>query len=106
MTAPENGRAGFRLAIHDELDSTNLEARRRAEAGEPPGLAIQARRQTAGRARRGRSWVSQGGNLYLTLLLRPPVPLRQVATLSVLTALAAAEAAERRVLASNGPMMS
>lgn len=94
MTAPENGRAGFRLAIHDELDSTNLEARRRAEAGEPSGLAIQAGRQTAGRARRGRSWVSQGGNLYLTLLLRPPVPLRQVATLSFLTALAAAEAAD------------
>jgi BirA family transcriptional regulator, biotin operon repressor / biotin---[acetyl-CoA-carboxylase] ligase len=94
MSALEEGQAGFRLALHDELDSTNLEARRQAGAGEASGLAIQARRQTAGRGRRGRAWVSDSGNLYLTLLLRPAVSLQQAATLSFVTALAAADAVE------------
>ena len=39
--------------------------------GEPDGLAVLARRQTAGRGSRGRSWVSPAGNLYLSVLLRP-----------------------------------
>jgi BirA family biotin operon repressor/biotin-[acetyl-CoA-carboxylase] ligase len=38
----------------DEVDSTNAEARRRAEAGQAGPLWIAARRQTAGRGRRGR----------------------------------------------------
>ncbi|PKQ03975.1 MAG: hypothetical protein CVT73_14405, partial [Alphaproteobacteria bacterium HGW-Alphaproteobacteria-12] len=41
-----------------EIDSTNEEARRLAEAGEVGPLWIVAARQTAGRGRRGRSWAS------------------------------------------------
>src|SRR5256885_11838855 len=61
-------RAGVRLEAHDTLGSTNREALGRA--GGP--LWITARRQTAGRGRRGRTWVSQPGNLYATLLLASP----------------------------------
>jgi BirA family biotin operon repressor/biotin-[acetyl-CoA-carboxylase] ligase len=52
----------------DEIDSTNAEARRRAEAGETGPLWIAARRQTAGRGRRGRAWETGAGNLAATLL--------------------------------------
>ncbi len=60
---------GYALARYGEIDSTNLEAVRRAKTGEIGPLWIWAERQTAGRARLGRSWVSQPGNLYATLLL-------------------------------------
>jgi BirA family biotin operon repressor/biotin-[acetyl-CoA-carboxylase] ligase len=66
--------AGVALRRHASLDSTNEEARRLAGSGERGPLWILALEQSAGRGRRGRAWVSQGGNLFATLLLgaRPP----------------------------------
>lgn len=58
------------VLILQETDSTNLEARRRAEAGEFGPLWIGAKRQTAGRARRGRVWDMDTGNLAQTLLIK------------------------------------
>ena len=84
----------FRKVVLDETDSTNSEARRRAEAGAPEGLAVVARRQTAGRGRRGRHWHSPEGNLYVSLLLRPERPLAEAALLSFVTVVALGEAAE------------
>jgi BirA family biotin operon repressor/biotin-[acetyl-CoA-carboxylase] ligase len=75
----------------DETDSTNAEASRRAEAGERGPLWITARRQTAGRGRRGRAWSSESGNLAATLLMttnRPPV---QAAQITFVAALAVAD---------------
>src|SRR5262249_38944242 len=48
------------------IDSTMLEARRRAERGELAPVWLLARRQTAGRGRRGRVWSSIDGNLMAT----------------------------------------
>jgi BirA family biotin operon repressor/biotin-[acetyl-CoA-carboxylase] ligase len=62
---------GYGLIEFGELDSTNEEARRRAQAGEPGPLWILAARQTSGRGRRGRAWHSEAGNLFATLLIRP-----------------------------------
>jgi BirA family transcriptional regulator, biotin operon repressor / biotin---[acetyl-CoA-carboxylase] ligase len=74
------------------LDSTSDEARRLAAAGEEGPLWITAERQTAGRGRRGRSWVSEPGNLFATLLLGCAAPLQQCAQLSFAAALAAGDA--------------
>ncbi|MEM8647960.1 MAG: biotin--[acetyl-CoA-carboxylase] ligase, partial [Pseudomonadota bacterium] len=60
---------GYDVACFDQIDSTNLEAGRRAAAGEGGPLWIWAAHQTAGRGRLGRSWVSEPGNLYTSLLL-------------------------------------
>ena len=67
----------FRLECHEALESTSTTLKQRAEAGEAEGLAILALRQSAGRGRQGRGWDSPAGNLYLSLLLRPAVPLRE-----------------------------
>ena len=83
---------GVALARLDEVDSTNAEARRRAEAGEGGPLWITAARQSAGRGRRGRSWETGAGNLATTLLLTPKVPPAEAAQLSFAAALAVAEA--------------
>ena len=58
--------------VHDEIDSTNLEARRQVDAGVKGPLWIAARRQTLGRGRRGRAWSSEPGNLAATLVT--PIP--------------------------------
>ena len=71
--------AGVGREIVDELDSTNAEALRRAAAGAFGPVWILARRQTAGRGRRGRSWAMPEGNFAATLLARPaeaPLALR------------------------------
>jgi BirA family biotin operon repressor/biotin-[acetyl-CoA-carboxylase] ligase len=85
--------AGYRRTDHQELDSTNEEARRLAEAGEAGPLWITAARQTAGRGRRGRAWDTGAGNLATTLLLRPDAPQAVTGQLSFAAALAAAEMA-------------
>lgn len=54
--------------IHfDETGSTNDDAVRLALAGRRLPFWVTAARQTAGRGRRGRSWVSEPGNLYASL---------------------------------------
>lgn len=80
--------AGYAVAVFDEIDSTNEEARRRAVVGERGPLWIAARRQTAGRGRRGREWVSPEGNLMTTLLIAPGVAAPEAARLSFVAALA------------------
>lgn len=73
----------------DEVDSTNAEARRRAEAGENGPLWITALRQTAGRGRRGRAWeTGAGGNLAATLLTLTDKPPAEAAQVSFIAALA------------------
>lgn len=88
------------MAVHppieafDELDSTNAEARRRAEAGAGGPVWITAAVQTAGRGRRGREWQTKSGNLAATLLLTTRKPAGEAAQLSFVAALAAADLAE------------
>jgi BirA family biotin operon repressor/biotin-[acetyl-CoA-carboxylase] ligase len=82
------------IEAYDELESTNAEARRRAEAGETGPVWITAARQTAGRGRRGRSWTSGEGNLAATLLMTTAQPPAKAAQVSFLAALAVAELAE------------
>lgn len=80
--------SGYAVASFEEIDSTNEEARRRAAAGERGPIWIVARRQTAGRGRRGRAWESADGNLMATLLIAPGVPAPEAAGLSFVAALA------------------
>lgn len=74
MNAAPSFPGGYRLIRLDEIDSTNSEACRRAEAGDPGPVWITADRQTAGRGRRGRAWEQGSGNLAATLLLTQPPP--------------------------------
>lgn len=82
------------IEVYDELDSTNAEARRRAEAGEAGPVWIAAKAQAAGRGRRGRSWSTEEGNLAATLLMTTEVPATEAAQVSFLAALAAADLAD------------
>ena len=81
------------VEIYDELDSTNAEARRRADAGQGGPVWISAGRQTAGRGRRGRAWSTETGNLAATLLTTTDVSAAVAAQLSFVAALAACDLA-------------
>ena len=64
--------AGCRVICLDTVDSTNRYARQLAREGAAHGTLVMAREQTAGRGRRGRSWISPAGDgLFMSLILRP-----------------------------------
>jgi len=75
----------------EELPSTMDRAAELARAGAPEGLLVVAERQTAGRGRLERTWVSPSGGLWFSLLLHPTLPLSQIGLLGLAFALAAAE---------------
>lgn len=84
---------GRRLLYFTSTSSTMDVARAEAEAGAPEGTVVLAEEQTKGRGRFGRAWVSPAGkNLYLTLIIRPP--LERLRSLSIVSPLAVALAVE------------
>lgn len=79
---------GVRHYALDTAGSTNAEALVRARAGERGPFWITAKSQSAGRGRRGNSWISPPGNLYATLLLSEPSAPQDAPQLSFVAALA------------------
>lgn len=98
---------GYRKLELDEVDSTNAQARRMAERGETGPVWIIARKQTAGRGRRGRSWQTGPGNLATTLLFRPAARQGDYGQLSFAAALSvydlAIDIAPHAVIATKWP---
>ncbi len=85
--------AGRRVVYLTSTHSTQDVARAESEAGCPAGTVVIAEEQTGGRGRFGRTWVSPAAkNLYLTLVLRPP--LDRLRSLSIVSPLAVALAIE------------
>ncbi len=81
----------WRLRHFPVLESTQDLCRQLAEAGEPGHLAVLADWQTRGRGTQGRGWASPFGNLFLSVLLRPPVPARAAPQWGLLAAVALAD---------------
>jgi BirA family biotin operon repressor/biotin-[acetyl-CoA-carboxylase] ligase len=88
--------AGHNVVWLGQATSTNAVARNLAAAGElAPGGVVIADSQSAGRGRRGRSWVTvPGRSLAASILLRSP-PLARPSRLAVIAAVAACRALDR-----------
>jgi BirA family biotin operon repressor/biotin-[acetyl-CoA-carboxylase] ligase len=84
--------AFYHLVALDQVASTNDEALTLAAEGAGEGTLITARRQTAGRGRRGRTWQSDEGNLFLSLILKPRGGLRSAGAIGFAGALAITDA--------------
>ncbi|MDD4802871.1 MAG: biotin--[acetyl-CoA-carboxylase] ligase [Syntrophomonas sp.] len=77
---------------YQQIDSTNNQARHLAAQGYPEGTLVIAEMQTEGRGRRGRTWYSPSGQgIYLSVILRPALPLKDISRVSLVTAVAVAE---------------
>jgi len=75
-----------------EIDSTNNRAKALAAEGVPEGTVVVADMQTAGRGRRGRQWFSPSNQgIYVSVVLRPSLPLREISRISLVAAVAVAE---------------
>ncbi|MCR4885929.1 MAG: biotin--[acetyl-CoA-carboxylase] ligase [Clostridiales bacterium] len=89
LRLPETG-----VQILDTVDSTNLRLKEAARAGRvSPPFLLAAERQTAGRGRLGRRFVSPAGGLYMSLLL-PWRPGENPGALTLLSAVAVCRAIE------------
>ena len=84
------------VIILEETDSTNNVAKSLACRGLKEGTVIIAKRQTQGRGRMGRSFLSSSENgLYMTLFLKPHIPPAECVSITVMCACAVAEAIEK-----------
>lgn len=79
------------IETHDSVKSTQEILKGMAGLEEPEGKVIHAYEQKGGTGRHGRPWISEKGNLYTSILLRPDCPAQKVTQLSLLTALAVAD---------------
>ncbi|HTD48219.1 MAG TPA: biotin--[acetyl-CoA-carboxylase] ligase [bacterium] len=83
---------GRYIRWHESLPSTNDVALRLADVGVPEGTVIVAEEQTAGRGRRGRAWASPRGGIWLSVILRPGIPVERVPLIALSAAAATAQA--------------
>ncbi len=74
-----------RIALGD-VGSTNSFALECARAGDAGNLWVTAKRQIQGRGRRGRTWISEEGNLYASFLVIDPAPKSKIGTLPLVAA--------------------
>jgi BirA family biotin operon repressor/biotin-[acetyl-CoA-carboxylase] ligase len=83
---------GRKIHLFGELDSTNSEAYRMALEGAEEGEVIIADCQLRGKGRLGRPWHSPPGvNLYISIILRPPIPPRSASLITIMAAVATAK---------------
>lgn len=81
--------AGGRTVYFDATDSTNVQAKRLAEAHAPHGTLVVSDRQDGGKGRRGRSWASPSGvGIWMSLILRPEIAPSSASMLTLAAALA------------------
>ena len=84
------------LHFFPETTSTMDEARRLARRGSPPFSVAVAEIQTKGRGRLTRTWCSQAGGLYFTIILRPHLPPEACFKLNFLASICLARLLRRR----------
>ena len=94
LLAPAVAQA-VQITVVDRLPGTNAALRTQATNGAPEGLVLIAQAQSAGRGRRGHSFFSPPGGLYLSILLRPAFSTRQSPQI---TALAPIHTSSSRVM--------
>lgn len=86
---------GLRFDVRETVSSTNTLLREQAEAGAPHGTVLLSAAQTAGRGRRDRAFFSpDGSGLYLSILLRPCLPVTEALLLTTCAAASVALAVE------------
>lgn len=74
--------------VFAEIDSTNAESLRRIKRGEREGFVIASSAQSAGRGRRGRTWLSSANaGLYMSVAIPFPAAITNLQALSLVTAL-------------------
>ena len=89
---------GHEVEVYDIIDSTNDRAKLLASEGAPSGTVVVSDTQRRGRGQKGRSFYSQSGSgLYMSIVLRPEIPMEESMKITAYAAVATAEAIESLV---------
>ena len=84
---------GSNIILVNEVGSTNDLAKSHVEQDAIEGMVFLAESQTKGKGRSGRTWHSPpGAGIYLSVLLKPDIPLIQLSPLTLMTGVAVARA--------------
>jgi len=83
---------GKKIYYFTEVDSTNKFAKKLAKQGVEEGAIVIAETQTSGRGRLGRRWESPKGGIWLSILLKPKLRLKETVKINLLAAVAVAKA--------------
>ncbi|WLR43716.1 biotin--[acetyl-CoA-carboxylase] ligase [Bacillus carboniphilus] len=87
---------GKHIVLKEKVTSTQKVARELVHSGAEEGTVVIADRQTDGRGRLSRAWDSpKGAGLWMSLILRPQIPIQQMPQLTLLTAVAIVQACEQ-----------
>lgn len=87
---------GKQLMHFDQVASTINKVTLMAETADE-GLVVVAEKQTNGRGRFGRRWVSPAGGIWASILLRPNVAPTEATRLNIIASLAIAEAISEKL---------
>ncbi len=79
----------------DTVDSTNKIAKQLADNSAAEGVTVVAVKQTAGKGRLGRTFLSKRGGVYFSVVLRPQKSVDNTIFITVAAAVAAARAIEK-----------
>ncbi len=94
--ALEGRRIGVPLVYRESTGSTNDDAMELGRRGAEEGTTVLADQQSHGRGRLGRRWESPPGrNLYLSVVLRPPIRAADAPQLGIVAGVAVVEAIRR-----------
>lgn len=86
---------GKNIHHHESLQSTQILAKELAINGSEEGTLVICDEQTAGRGRMARKWHSpKGSGIWMSLIIRPDIPLVKAPQLTLLTAVAVVQAIE------------
>ena len=90
------GGSGWQVTVLDQVDSTNTLLKKMAREGAPAGTVVVADRQTGGRGRLGRTFLSPGGvGVYYSALIRPDCAPTELMHLTCAVAVAMCDAVEK-----------
>lgn len=92
------GGIGGNLVYETSVASTQIVAHQLAQDGAPDGTVVLAEEQTSGRGRLSRKWQSAyGKGVWMSVILRPQIPVHLAPQFTLVAAVAAAKAIEEAI---------
>ncbi len=92
----QSNKLGQDIRYKEEVISTQQHAHQWAREGAPEGALFVAEQQTEGKGRLGRPWHSPPRTgIWMSLILRPPIPLTEASHLTILASLGIKQGIER-----------
>lgn len=83
---------GSNMIYEEWMDSTNTRAKGIGEENVMNEAVVVTKKQTAGRGRRGRNWISPEGNCYFSVLVKPNIQVENASVITLVAALALTQA--------------